>query len=150
MIKADADLMLPSDSDDDAPEGGYYVIESGRPEMAEPSPPSPSPESLLALPVVAPISVEASLLPSKPARIPSKPVLETMVPSDSDSDAPFGGYEVRVTDPAEARAAILAKSKAKAASRGHSNGTRTRRRRAPSHREDGTLSTGKNVIEVAP
>ncbi|OWZ61765.1 rho GTPase activator [Cryptococcus neoformans] len=96
LVKAaDADLMVPSDSDDEAPLGGYYVIE-GR--IRSPIPvanttTSPSIEKIASPPPLRP-----------------KPTMDALEPSDSDEDVPPGGYEVRSGDFESARATLLARS----------------------------------------
>ncbi|WWC63362.1 uncharacterized protein I303_105962 [Kwoniella dejecticola CBS 10117] len=100
LVKADSDMMLPSESDDEAPAGGYYVIEGpGRPT----SPASPSSQPSSTVP-----NISANLLPSPPIKTKIPPT-ELMEMSESDEDAPPGGYEVRTANPASARAALLAK-----------------------------------------
>lgn len=96
LVKADSDLMVPSESDDDAPAGGYYVIE-GR--IRSPVPAANRTKSP---------SVEKVVSPASPR---PKPAMDTLEPSDSDEDAPPGGYEVRSGDFEATRAALLARSK---------------------------------------
>lgn len=85
-IKADPDLMLPSDSDDDVPEDGYYIVETA-PRLVPASDPPP---------VITSPRVEPSLLPvAKSGRPNHRTIAEGMELSDSDDDAPPGGYEVR-------------------------------------------------------
>lgn len=106
-VKADPDLMLPSDSDDEAPEGGYYVVEAPpRPQKTPPAPTSPT----------SPM-IEASLLPTKPIRPPPKKIIEDMSASDSDEEAPPGGYEIRQGTFEETRAALLGRAPSSAMNR---------------------------------
>lgn len=102
LVRADSDLMVPSDSDDEAPLGGYYVIE-GR--IRSPIPvanttTSPSIEKVTSPPPLRP-----------------KPTMDTLEPSDSDEDVPPGGYEVRSGDFEATRATLLATSHRNVASR---------------------------------
>jgi len=98
--------MLPSDSDDEAPSGGYYIMESASlPRVFSPiSPPTNS--------------MEAGLFPPKPVKRTSQtkqrapPLVEVMEPSDSDEEAPPGGYEVRSSDP-KLRAEYLSRARSK-------------------------------------
>lgn len=94
--------MLPSDSDDEAPRGGYYIVEKPR----SPQPPTAAPKAL-------PKASVTDLLPEQPkprrrgtsrhhtrSADPVSPsptrrragVATGMYPSDSDDDAPAGGY----------------------------------------------------------
>lgn len=84
--------MLASDSDDDAPDGGYYIVEgNSRPEPTEmPTLPPPQPSRSR-----SPIPVEPSLLPKKPIKPAPKKIIEDMEPSDSDDEPPPGGYQIR-------------------------------------------------------
>lgn len=85
--------MLPSDSDDEAPFGGYYIVEGNpRPEPPADMPTLPPPQPARSR---SPIPVEPSLLPKKPIRPPPKKVIEDMEPSDSDDEPPSGGYQIR-------------------------------------------------------
>ena len=108
--------MLPSDSDDDVPEGGYYVVEAPpRPQVAAPAPKAPEAESSL--------SRTASNLGPATSRsrtnVPLHPIVtEQMEASDSDDEAPAGGYQVRTGDPAKARAAYLARAPKQSANGG--------------------------------
>lgn len=88
LQKADPSLMIPSDSDDDVPEGGYYVV------PRDPLPRLPPP---------------VSQPPPPPERSPAK-LADIMQPSDSDDDAPPGGYEVRVSAQSQLRAQRAASS----------------------------------------
>lgn len=130
-------MMVPSDSDDEAPIGGYYVIEGkNRLELVSPTSPTtlPAPHTTMT-------SLEANLLPQKPSRPVAgsrpkpRPVIETMAPSDSDEDAPPGGYEVRMGDPS-ARAALLARNAARRSGSRASQATSSiaRRKTAPARR----------------
>ncbi|KAK1927239.1 Rho GTPase activator [Papiliotrema laurentii] len=94
--KADPDLMIPSESDSDAPPGGYYVIESG---------PRPTTSRKIARRVLSPRSDSQG-----PPRSP-QPASAVMDPSDSDEDVPPGGYHVREGDPAKTRAALLSRNR---------------------------------------
>jgi hypothetical protein len=93
-IKVEADYILPSDSDDEAPSGGYYIVEGKQ--YAEPS------ETTLPPPQLSkstsrsksPIPVEPSLIRPKYTR-PIKNVPEDMALSDSDDEPPPGGYQVK-------------------------------------------------------
>ncbi|WWD19119.1 hypothetical protein CI109_103577 [Kwoniella shandongensis] len=134
-VKADADLMLPSDSDDEAPAGGYYVIERQEPVSPPTSPPTQS------LP-----SLEAKLVPPPPEPVRPKPTIDFMEPSDSDEDAPPGGYEVRSGDFTGARATMLGK--------GHvapsSQVSLTRRRTVPSRPGGGLVTRIRRAAKEAP
>ncbi|WRT68464.1 uncharacterized protein IL334_005440 [Kwoniella shivajii] len=135
MVKADSDLMLPSDSDDEAPAGGYYVIEgTGRPT----SPPIASP--------VQP-NISASLLPAPPVRTkpsPAKPApSDLMEMSDSDDEAPPGGYEVRTGNPLTSRAAIIAKAQAGGSSI-------ARRKTLPTRRPGDSTASLRRTTKEAP
>ena len=81
MVKAEADLMLPSDSDEDAPIGGYYVID------APPRIPKAMPKPV----------TERHVQHVRPNNN------EFMDPSDSDDDILPGGYEIRSSETARAR-----------------------------------------------
>ncbi|ODN72971.1 hypothetical protein L202_08374 [Cryptococcus amylolentus CBS 6039] len=117
LVKADTDLMLPSDSDDEAPSGGYYVVEASVKKSPLPSPaPRPLPPSLAE-------RINSERVNSPPPAAPrTVPLMDLIDPSDSDDDAPPGGYEVRTGNFAATRAALLAKSQQaeldKAASKG--------------------------------
>lgn len=106
-VRADTDYMLPSDSDDEAPPGGYYIVErAASPHRAtSPLPASPGP--------TAPANALQSILPSpRPSRrsrergrisLPRQnkavPSVELLQPSDSDDEAPPGGYVVYENHP---------------------------------------------------
>lgn len=96
--------MLPSDSDDEAPEGGYYVHE--REELVSRSPSKP----LSGISTVIP-----SAPPPRPPRAEPDPDADLMQPSDSDEDAPPGGYTIRSGDPDSGRQKFLSRSKTTAA-----------------------------------
>jgi hypothetical protein len=89
-IKVEADYILPSDSDDEAPSGGYYIVEGKQ--YAEPSeatlPPPQLSKSISRS--KSPIPVEPSLIRPKYTR-PIKNVPEDMALSDSDDEPPPGG-----------------------------------------------------------
>ena len=125
--------MPPSDSDDEAPAGGYYVVEPVRK--------APAPKVDIQAP-----PVEPSLIPKPP---PAPVSNDLMDPSDSDEEAPPGGYEVRVSDPAKARAAFLARaSKARPASPASSI---ARRRTLPSGHTTGWRSRTRGTgVKEAP
>lgn len=95
--------MLPSDSDDEAPSGGYYIIEG--------NPRSPLPGTTkLPLPNLLPPSpVKKSTAPTE--SISRQVIREDMAASDSDEEAPNGGYEVRVSAIAQDRARRASSSK---------------------------------------
>ncbi|WVQ82115.1 hypothetical protein IAT38_004243 [Cryptococcus sp. DSM 104549] len=119
LVRAESDLMLPSDSDDEAPEGGYYVVEGKKTKQTSPMvSPVSTPTALQLTESKASTSTtkaaEPKSAPSATAsgskatsRAPQRrttrspdptrpqPELEYMEPSDSDDDAPPGGYEVR-------------------------------------------------------
>lgn len=154
-VKADEETMLPSDSDDEAPAGGYYIIEG--PQRAISPPMSPPPLS----------SINASLWPHKPTRYnppigslkakgPAQnrprtvhpPVIEHMEASDSDDDAPPGGYEVRTTDPTELQER-LARTKIQSP-RTASNGSITRRRTLPTKRVEKSEGRRRSGTIEAP
>lgn len=156
LVRADSDLMLPSDSDDDVPEGGYYVFEGKA--MDEPvSPITPvSPPTSVASPPMT--SLQANLLPKKPvkpptgwpAQPPPKPVYETMEPSDSDDEAPAGGYEVRASDP-KVRVALLARSTIrKTESRTTEVGSSVSRRKTVPSRRMGETSRPRRHAKEEP
>ncbi|WVR07539.1 hypothetical protein IAU60_004581 [Kwoniella sp. DSM 27419] len=150
-VKADPDMMLPSDSDDDVPEGGYYVIETNRRPI---SPAAVSPQSAsLTLP-----SIDASLLPAPPMRTRVHPDLMEM--SESDDEAPPGGYEIRDNP----RAAMLIRARDQAAGIGSPTGLATspeskktigssvtRRRTMPTKRlGSSTAKPRRNSFKEAP
>ncbi|WWC71509.1 uncharacterized protein I206_105467 [Kwoniella pini CBS 10737] len=145
LVKADSDLMLPSDSDDEAPAGGYYVIEGpGRPT----SPASPSSQPSSSLP-----NISANLLPSPPVKSKIVPS-DLMEMSESDEEAPPGGYEVRTGDPASARAALLAKAhllnQAPTVQRPTSNQAPIRSAALPTVASGSTLARRRTVPSRAP
>ena len=130
MVKADADFMLPSDSDSDAPAGGYYVVESKprkpmSPGTSSKSPTSPSLSQLSLSPRPAMKSFGSAVsgpgatnqTPPRSHAVSAKPQLEQIEPSDSDDDAPPGGYEVRESDVAKNRQAILDRARTKVKAR---------------------------------
>lgn len=105
-VRADTDYMVPSDSDDDAPAGGYYIVEkSDQPMSPRTSALTPSKTATMET-ADASFFVPALLAPPRPPRsakrgrpslpnLPSQgavPVIDVMDPSDSDEDAPSGGY----------------------------------------------------------
>jgi len=151
LVRADSDLMLPSDSDDEAPAGGYYVIETTvRPDPVSPASPPTSPAST---PMT---SLEANLLPFKPSRpstnlpVATRPVVETIEPSDSDEDAPPGGYQVHISDP-RARAALLARPTTTRRSESRTSevaSSVSRRKTAPSRRVGTTTRTRRHAKEA--
>lgn len=125
--KAEADFILPSDSDDDVPEGGYYIVEStGFPKASGSRPPPPA---SLTVPTVKtsgvipqpPQRVKARIPPQSSAKSPQpQPIKssiqphtlrEEMEPSDSDEEGPSGGYEVHTVDPSEKQRALLTRTK---------------------------------------
>ena len=122
MTKADADLMLPSDSDDDAPEGGYYVVESSGPQRPlspkapqVPLSPRQTPQTSFG---TAATRVRSHSLTGQTgasaSQIQTQPTIrerEELQPSDSDDEAPPGGYEVHQSDFAKNRAAILERNR---------------------------------------
>jgi hypothetical protein len=128
--------MVPSDSDDEAPPGGYYVFEG-------PERPNFLPTSVPPLPL--------NLIPPPP-RHPSQNLLANVVePSDSDEDAPPGGYEVRMGDPAKGRAAFLARSKTRStrSPSGTTEASLSRRKTAPAGR-GGEPSKPRRGVKEAP
>ncbi|KAK8854736.1 hypothetical protein IAR55_003475 [Kwoniella newhampshirensis] len=148
-VKADADLMLPSDSDDDVPEGGYYVIEGQGPKRPTSPMSSPPTQSLP--------SLEANLIPPPPNRA-ARPTQSTarqltprqstidMEPSDSDEEAPPGGYEVRTGDFSTTRANMLGKSRTSETSQV----SLTRRRTVPSQPGGGVMTRIRRDAKEAP
>jgi hypothetical protein len=88
--------MLPSDSDDEAPSGGYYIIE-GNPRSPVPGSTDLPPLNLIPSPV-------KSTHPKSPRPRPIPAIREEMAASDSDDEPPSGGYEVHVSEAAQARA----------------------------------------------
>jgi len=87
--------MLASDSDDEAPSGGYYIVEGKEhPEPTESTPSIPPPQSQAGR-SKSPIPVEPSLIRPKYTRPPPKKVPEDMALSDSDDEPPPGGYQVK-------------------------------------------------------
>ncbi|WWC90648.1 uncharacterized protein L201_005584 [Kwoniella dendrophila CBS 6074] len=129
--------MLPSESDEEAPAGGYYVIEGpGRPT-------SPA-STTSALP-----NISANLLPAPPVKtkIATPDVMEM---SESDEEAPPGGYEIRTGNPASARAALLAKAVAAAEGSTSTGSSVTRRKTLPARRPDVPLKTKRTAIKEAP
>ncbi|ORX38458.1 Rho GTPase activation protein [Kockovaella imperatae] len=143
MVKADPDFMLPSDSDDEAPAGGYYVVESsGRKPVSATQPEYSAPK------------IEPSLIPSKPAPV-AYTSNDIMDPSDSDDDAPPGGYEVRIGDPARARAAFLTRTavagKSRAAAPSPTPSSIARRRTLPAGHSSGWKARRKDqAVKEAP
>lgn len=100
--------MLPSDSDDEAPSGGYYIVEGSSRKPTFPKAPLPDPLTSLIPKVKRQANKQSVPTISTSNRAPA---VDTMEPSDSDEEAPPGGYEVRVSDPTVARAAILARNR---------------------------------------
>jgi hypothetical protein len=92
-----SDSIEPSDSDDEPPAGGYYVVDK-RPATAPPqtSTPQPTVEEFTVQDLIAPA-------PARPPRSskhgraslpPGATPVDLIAPSDSDDDAPSGGYVV--------------------------------------------------------
>ncbi|WWC93526.1 hypothetical protein V866_000361 [Kwoniella sp. B9012] len=139
LVKADSDMMLPSESDDEAPAGGYYVIEGpGRPT----SPASPPASTL-------PNISAANLLPSPPVK-PNIAPPDLMEMSESDEDAPPGGYEIRTGNPASARATLLAKALARGDGATPIGAGVARRRTLPSRRPGEFVPRLKRTAKEAP
>jgi hypothetical protein len=89
--------MLPSDSDDEAPSGGYYIIE-GNVRSPVPGNTSLPAANLIPPPPTLPTSPSKGVAKTIPA------IREEMEASDSDEEVPSGGFEVRVSEAAQARA----------------------------------------------
>ena len=93
-IKVESDYILASDSDDEAPSGGYYIVEGKEhPEPTEATLPPPQLSKSISR-SKSPIPVEPSLIRPKYTR-PIKNVPEDMALSDSDDEPPPGGYQVK-------------------------------------------------------
>jgi hypothetical protein len=86
--------MLASDSDDDAPDGGYYIVEGNHPEPADPNDATLPPPQPARTTSRSPLPVEPSLIRPKYVRPPKK-VPEDMELSSSDDEPPVGGYQVK-------------------------------------------------------
>ena len=150
LVRADSDLMLPSESDDEVPAGGYYVFEgAARPELS-PKSPATSPHS------PPTTSLDANLLPKKPIRpsggFPksSRPIIETMEPSDSDEEVPPGGYVVQSADPS-ARAAFLTRASiCRIQSRASEVGSSISRRKTVPSKSAGASTRPRRHAEEAP
>ncbi|OCF75947.1 rho GTPase activator [Kwoniella mangroviensis CBS 8886] len=139
LVKADSDMMLPSESDDEAPAGGYYVIEGpGRPT----SPASPPASTL-------PNISAANLLPSPPVK-PNIAPPDLMEMSESDEEAPPGGYEIRTGNPASLRATLLAKALARGEGATPIGTGVARRRTLPSRRPGEFVPRLKRTAKEAP
>lgn len=105
--------MIPSDSDDEAPAGGYFIVEGPRKPLVKPKPKSHRSSS------------------SRKPLIEDTVVRQQMAVSDSDEEAPPGGYEVRVSPEALSREAKKLDNS--------TNGNDLRRRKTvPSKRTGGT------------
>ncbi|WVF72865.1 hypothetical protein IAT40_007683 [Kwoniella sp. CBS 6097] len=146
LVKADSDMMIPSESDDEVPEGGYYVFEGPvRPTSPAQSTSPASPSSQM-LP-----SIDASLLPNPPIKTRAPPDLMEM--SESDEEAPPGGYEVRTGNP---RAALLARAHARAAqaadgsTAGQASGAGLARRKTVPSRKPGEFMRIRRAAKEAP
>jgi hypothetical protein len=125
-IRADTDFMLPSDSDDDAPPGGYYIVERATsPHRAtSPFPPSPEPTGSVTA------ALQSILPPRPPRRSRDKtrtpvvtgregqgiPAVDVLQPSDSDDDAPAGGYVMFENRPGTLRTSAMGRAHSAAAS----------------------------------
>ncbi len=141
--------MPPSDSDDETPEGGYYIVDR----TAKKEPVSP-PTSPISPPMT---SLQANLLPQRPtkpatgwpAQPPPNPVYETIEPSDSDEEPPVGGYEVRTTN-AKERATLLSRPvPRKVVNRTSEVGSSiSRRKTAPSRRMGDRTRTRRHTKEA--
>jgi hypothetical protein len=154
-VRADPDLMLPSDSDDDMPEGGYFVIESNRQVAFQ----SPSPANGSQAIVSRPPSIKLKVAPALPSRPPkpapapapkvSRPprILEHIMASDSDEEAPPGGYEVRVSEAAERRGMVAQSGVNVSNDRA---GSITRRRTVPSRRLGDIRARVRRLAKEAP
>ncbi|WVW85558.1 hypothetical protein I302_107596 [Kwoniella bestiolae CBS 10118] len=138
LVKADSDMMLPSESDEEAPAGGYYVIEgTGRPT----SPASP-PASTLP-------NISANLLPSPPVK-PNIAPPDLMEMSESDEEAPPGGYEIRTGNPASVRATLLAKALARGEGATPIGASVVRRKTLPARRPGESEPRKKRAAKEAP
>ena len=111
MVKAEEGFMLPSDSDDETPEGGYYVVEGSlRKPLSSPGrgldstglTSTSQPSNRSSEPRDAPRASRSATIATE---------TEAMEPSDSDEEVPVGGYEVRTSDPARARVVILSRNR---------------------------------------
>ncbi|BEJ17278.1 hypothetical protein CspHIS471_0606790 [Cutaneotrichosporon sp. HIS471] len=130
-VRADTDFMLPSDSDEEAPPGGYYIVERATsPHRAtSPFPPSPEPTGSVTHATVA----LQSILPPRPPRRsrdkdkdqvispivpsgPGVPTVDILQPSDSDDDAPAGGYVLFENKPGMLRTSAMGRAHSAAAS----------------------------------
>ncbi|WVR00063.1 hypothetical protein IAU59_007205 [Kwoniella sp. CBS 9459] len=149
LVKADSDMMVPSESDDEVPEGGYYVFEGPVRPTSPPQPTSPASPSSQVLP-----SIDASLLPNPPVRTTKAPP-DLMEMSESDEEAPPGGWEIRTGNP---RAALLARAHARAAQSAEGSAAQTaagasgslaRRKTVPS-RKPGEFMRIRRVTKEAP
>ena len=132
--------LVPSDSDDEAPDGGYFIVEG--PGLRRPmSPPLALQTKPLGLPTGTVMPIQST---------PSRPT-ELMAPSDSDDDAPPGGFELRTSDFARNRAALLARSKSSRQSDHRSLETPSsimRRRTLPSNRVGNSAARIRRGSEV--
>lgn len=105
-VRADTDFMLPSDSDEEAPQGGYYIVErvqtpkspTSTSRAMSPSSgghePSAALQSLLPQPRQARARASRRPRHSEPHPGQGVPAIGIMDPSDSDDDMPAGGYVV--------------------------------------------------------
>nr|ODN91863.1 hypothetical protein L203_01117 [Cryptococcus depauperatus CBS 7841] len=101
LVRADTDLMPPSDSDDDMPAEGYYVFESSFGQTSQTRRKEPTSLNVHLGKTSAPA-------PQSPViRNPVKPQQKMLEPSDSDEDAPSGGYEIRTCDFEGTRSKLL-------------------------------------------
>lgn len=106
-VRADTNFMLPSDSDEEPPEGGYYIVEraqsprSSIPAREMSSPASAPPRTALQSILPPPRAPRAGRKPrqSEPHQGPGVPAIDIMDPSDSDDDIPTGGYMVYENKP---------------------------------------------------
>ncbi|CAK9784373.1 unnamed protein product [Cutaneotrichosporon oleaginosum] len=128
-IRADTDFMLPSDSDDDAPPGGYYIIERATsPHRAtSPFPQSPEPTASVG---AASVALQSIIPPRPPRRSRERtrtpiaatqqgqgvPTVDVMQPSDSDDDAPAGGYVMFENRPGMLRTSVMGRAHSAAGS----------------------------------
>lgn len=157
MTKADADLMLPSDSDDDAPEGGYYVVESSGPQRplspkapTQPLSPRQTPQTSFG---TAATRVRSHSLTGttggSASQIHTQPTIrerEELQPSDSDDEAPPGGYEVHQSDFAKNRAAILERNRNRPRTNSDTKATQSVIPAAPGASGAGTSGTGASGL----
>jgi hypothetical protein len=103
-VRADTDFLVPSDSDEEAPPGGYYIVEStartASPRLAAMTPTSGHTTNFSVQELISPARPPRSIkrgrpsLPNLPWQGDAVPAIDIMDASDSDDDAPPGGYVV--------------------------------------------------------